>query len=241
MRLLAFAILLISMATASVAEEEGRHGAPQVSYIGFNTLKADHKTGRIKAFHDYIATIKPIMEKYGHTLSVYKVDHNSDPEQPVDFITFGTAPDQQAFGAFFGDKEFQQAFPTLVENIDAHFVTFASSLVVPERRHGGHTMISLDWLKEMDDGARHAFGAAEHKLLTLGSEKGATRTHHAMGTRASTGLARDIAETEAPSAISVWHMTDPHSFLDDAAVRELNQQLAHHTEAYRSFWISPVY
>ena len=238
MRILALLTVLLSLSWASSAQEGGHHGGPQVSYIGFNTLKADHKAHRVEAFKNYIATIKPIMERYGHTLDVYKVDHNSDPDHPVDFITFGTAPSQQAFQAFFGDAEFQHAFPTLVENIGGHFVTFVDSVVVPEKRHGGYTMLSLDWLKDMDDGARHAFGEMDHKLASIGVHKGADRTHKATGVMASTGLTDDLAPAEAPSVVALWHMTDPHDFLEDSEVSAINRKLAEHSASYRSFWIS---
>lgn len=245
MKLMHFVTILLGVSFASSAQDHGQSNQqgvhrPQISYIGFNTLKTDHKPDRVTAFKDYVDTITPIMERYGHTLDVYRVDHNSDPEHPVDFITFGTAPTQEAFQAFFADAEFQQAFPTLVGIIGRHYVTFVGSPVVPERVHGGYTQLTLDWLKPMDDGLRSVFGGMEERLLSLGHDKGARRTHRAGGTLASTGLTDDLAPAEAPTVVSLWHMTDPHAFLENDSVSALNKRMAGHSKQFRSYWISPM-
>lgn len=240
MKILAIIALMFGLAGSTSANQHKatNEAAPLVSYIGFNTLKADHKKDRIAAFREYVKTIKPIMAEYGMTLDVYKVDAASDTHHPVDFITFGTAVDQQSFQAFFGDAKFQEAFPTLVHNIEAHFVTFVDRPVVPEQRHGGYTQLSLDWLKHSDDGAMGVFAALEHDVAAIGAHKGAQQTHRAAGVMASTGLTDDVAPAKAPTFVSLWHMEDPHAFLEDEKVSALNKKLAEHSETYRSFWIS---
>lgn len=221
------------------AAEENQ--TPQVSYIGFNTLKSDHKVENMQTFHAYIQTIKPLMAAHGMTLDVYRVDHASDPNNPVDFITFGTAKTQQSFQKFFANEDFQQAFPTLVGIIENHFVTFVDGPVIPEKIHGGHTRLSLDWLKSMDEGAIKKVAALEHKINGIAAQHGARQTHRVAGQAASTGLTDDIAPAEAPTIVTVWHMKDPHGFLERTEVRRLNKQAAEHSKTYRSYWISEVH
>lgn len=238
-----FASLLMVFTSWQVAadhhEMEG-HQVPEISYIGFNMLKADHKAHRVAAFKNYINTIKPIMERHGHTLHVYKVDHANAPEHAADFVTFGTAPTQEAFQAFFADPEFQHAFPTLVENIDQHFVTFLDKPIVPDVQDHGHVQLTLDWLKPMDDGRRALFGEHRHQLVGLGAHRGAMLTHHARGVMASTGLTDDVAPSDPPSLVSLWHMADAHAFLDSGDVKKLNQELSEFSQQYLAFWISPA-
>lgn len=243
MRLFLSSLLLVfgTLTVAADHHETGEHAQPAISYIGFNMLKGDHKEHRIATFKDYIATIKPIMERHGHTLHVYKVDHANTEEHAADFITFGTAPSQDAFRAFFADAEFQHAFPKLVENIDQHFVTFLDKPIVPIAHDHGHVQLTLDWLKPMDDGMRAAFAEQRHKLVGMGAHRGAKLESHAKGTMASTGLAADVAPSDPPSLVSMWHMADAHGFLDNEEVRKLNHDLAGFANQQLSFWISPAH
>ncbi len=236
-------ILCSLLAFSASAQHDGKTAAdhaPQVSYIGFNTLKSDHKAANVKAFLGYIKTITPLMEAHGMTLDVYKVDHSSDPEKPVDFITFGTAKDQQSFQAFFANADFQKAFPTLVGVIDAHFVSFVDGPVTPEKNHEGYTQLSLDWLKSTDDGTMEQVAALNHKIEGIAAHHGARQTHRVAGQFASTGLTDDIAPAEAPTIVSVWHMNDPHGFLEHSEVSKLNKQAAENSKMFRSYWISPA-
>lgn len=233
-------LLTIFPASAQHHEDAVAGSAPEVSYIGFNTLKADHKAANIEAFHKYISIIKPIMMAQGMTLDVYKVDHASDPEIPVDFITFGTAKDQQSFQAFFTNQEFQKAFPTLVGIIESHFVTFVDGPATPEKVQGGYTQLSLDWLKSTEDVVMKQVAELDHKINSIAAHHGATQTHRVAGQFASTGLTDDIAPAEAPTIISVWHMKDPHGFLEHSEVSKLNKQVAENSKMFRSYWISAV-
>ncbi|MBO6505648.1 MAG: hypothetical protein JJ850_07960 [Kordiimonadaceae bacterium] len=233
-------LMVLSLQAAADHHEAQEHSSPAISYIGFNKLKADHKAHRIAAFKDYIKTIKPIMERYGHTLEVYKVDHANIPEHAADFVTFGTAPSQEAFQSFFADTEFQRAFPTLVENIDQHFVTFLDVPIVPEKRDHGHYQLTMDWLKPMDDGMTAAYAEKKHQLMGLAAHAGAQQTHHAKGTMASVGLTDDLSPEEPPTLVTLWHMTDPHGFLDQDKVRDLNTSLAEFSNQQMVFWISPA-
>lgn len=238
-----FASLLVLFASLHVAADHhatNEHHQPQVSYLGFNMLKADHKAHRVKAFKDYIKTIRPIMEKYGHTLDVYKIDHANMPDHAADFVTFGTAPSQAAFQAFFADTEFQHAFPQLVENIEQHFVTFLDTPIVPEAHDHGHLQLSMNWLKPMDEGMRTAHRIQSHQLIGLGAHSGARQTHYAHGTLASVGLTDDVAPEQPPTTVTLWHMTDPHGFLDQDKVKDLTRSLADFSSQLMVFWISPA-
>ena len=235
-----FCSLFAFSAGAQYQEKPTIDHAPQVNYIGFNTLKSDHKAANVKTFLEYIKTITPLMEAQGMELAVYKVDHNSDPEKPVDFITFGTAKDQQSFQAFFANEDFQKAFPTLVGVIEAHFVSFIDSPVIPEKIHGGHTQLSLDWLKSTDDNTMEQVAELNHRIEGIAAHHGARQTHRVAGQFASTGLTDDIAPAEAPSIVSVWHMKDPHGFLEHSEVSKLNKKAAENSKMFRSYWISPA-
>ena len=232
--------LLAVSASAQHHEEASTDHGPQVSYIGFNTLKSNHKAANVAAFHEYIRAIKPLMTAQGMTLDVYKVDHNSDPAGPVDFITFGTAKDRQSFQAFFANEDFQRAFPTLVGIIEAHFVSFVDGPVIPEKIHGGYTRLSLDWLKSTDDDMLKRIAEINHKVEEIAAHHGARQTHRVAGQFASTGLTDDIAPAEAPNVVSLWHMKDPHDFLEHSDVSKLNKQAAEMSKMYRSYWISPT-
>ncbi len=233
-------VAFASMAAYAADHHVGTNDHAQVSYIGFNTLKSARKGQNVEKFLQYVATIKPIMEAHGQTLDVYSVDHNSDPSMPVDFITFGTAKDQQSFQAFFANSEFQAAFPTLVGIIEQHFVTFLDKPVVPQRTDSGYTQLSLDWLKAVEGNTYEEMRKLDHQLMELGAGKGATKTHQAAGVIASTGLTDDLAPATAPSIVSVWRMEDPHAFLEDDTVTALNKKMAQYSETFRSYWISRV-
>jgi len=237
---LSFVCFLLSVSVSAQHDADQESDAPQVSYIGFNTLKADNKAANIEAFHNYISTIKPIMTAHGMTLDVYKVDHTSNPERAVDFITFGTATTQQSFQGFFANEDFQQAFPTLVGIIENHFVTFVDGPVIPEKHHEGYTQLLLDWNKSSDVKTMTTIVGLESKKRSIAARHGAQQTHRVSGQVANTGLTDDIAPAEAPTSVSVWHMKDPHGFLEHAEVSKLNKQLAKHSKMFRSYWISAV-
>jgi len=158
----------------------------------------------------------------------------------VDFITFGTAKDQQSFQAFFANEDFQKAFPTLVGITENHFVSFVDSPVIPEKVHGGHTQLSLDWLKSTDKAMMKQVAVLNHKVEGIAAHHGARQTHRVAGQFASTGLTDDIAPAEAPTIVSVWHMKDPHGFLEHSEVSRLNKQAAENSKMFRSYWISPA-
>lgn len=215
-------------------------GVPQISYIGFNTLKPETKSRNVGIFVDYIATIKPIMTKHGMTLDVYRVDHSSMSEMPVDFITFGTAPDQKSFQSFFANPDFQAAFPKLVSIIEEHFVTFVDKPLIPEPNAKGYTQLSLDWLKSTDDMTMQALHDLDVRIAALGRKIGARRTHRVAGLMASTGLTDDVSPAEPPNVVSVWHMMDPYAFLDDGEVGELSAHAKLNFKMSRSYWISKL-
>lgn len=234
----AFVCLLFSFSVSAQHGADRESDVPQVSYIGFNTLKTDNKQANIEAFHKYVSIIKPIMMAQGMTLDVYKVDHASDPEQPVDFITFGTAKTQQSFQDFFANEDFQRAFPTLVSIIENHFVTFVDGPVILEKHNDGYTQLSLDWHKATDAQTMKVVAALEHKINSIAVHHGAKQTHRVSGQVASTGLTDDIVPAEAPTFVSVWYMKNPHGFLEHSEVSKLNKQLAEHSKMFRSYWIS---
>lgn len=232
--------LIAFSVSAQYHEKSKADHVPEISYIGFNTLKSGHKAANVKAFLEYIKTITPLMEAQGMDIAVYNVDHTSDPEKPVDFITFGTAKDQQSFQAFFANDDFQKAFPTLVGVIETHFVAFVDSPVIPEEVHGGYTQLSLDWLKSTDGEMMKQVDALNHKIEGIAAHHGARQTHRVAGQFASTGLTDDVAPAEAPSIVTVWHMKDPHGFLEHSEVSKLNKQAAENSKMFRSYWISPA-
>lgn len=238
MKKILFAVLMPLLALSVSAQHSQKPFEPQVNYIGFNTLKTNNKAANVAAFHAYIRIIKPLMMAQGMTLDVYKVDHNSDPLRPVDFITFGTAKDQQSFQAFFENADFQKAFPTLVGIIDAHFVTFVDGPVIPEEIHGGYTQLSLNWLNSSEGESLRRVAEINHKIEAIATHHDARLTHRVAGQFASTGLTDDIAPAEAPSIVSLWHMKDPHEFLEHSQVSKLNKQAAEMSKMFRSYWIS---
>ncbi len=238
MKKILLALLIPLLALTASAQNSEEPFKPQVSYIGFNTLKADNKAVNVAAFQAYIRIIKPLMVAQGMTLDVYKVDHNSDPKMPVDFITFGTAKDQKSFQAFFENTDFQKAFPTLVGIIEAHFVTFVDGPVIPEKTHGGYTQLSLDWLNSNEGENLRRVAEINHKVEAIAPHHGARQTHRVVGQFANTGLAGDIAPAEAPNIISLWHMKDPHEFLEHSEVSALNKKVAKMSKMSRSYWIS---
>lgn len=230
-------ILLMSFGTLS-----GAHGAeeakPQISYIGFNTLRADHKAAHNKVFNTYISAILPIMAKYDMELQVYRVDHNSNPDMPVDYITFGTAPDQATFQQFFADAELQSQFPNLVGALQSHFVTFLDQPMMPQRTKVPYTQLTLDWLVDNEDETKKKISVINSELLKYAPGLKAERAHVAAGMFATIGLTDDVTSVEAPTQVAIWNMVAPHDFLENEEVRALNKQAASLSKEFRSYWIT---
>lgn len=230
-------VLLFSWVVMPASAQAQETTKPIINYIGFNTLKSDNKQVHHAAFHRYVTAVLPIMAKYGMALKVFRVEHNSNPEMPVDFITFGTAPDQEKFQAFFQDKDFQAQFPNLVNAIGAHFVTFNDQTIMPSGQRAD-MQLALEWLSEKTPESEQKMAQINDTLVQLGRSMGATQTHLATGVLASVGLSNDVMPVEPPTSVSVWQMTDPHGFLESKEVQSLNKELSEILREYRTYWIT---
>ncbi|WP_262696093.1 hypothetical protein [Kordiimonas aquimaris] len=231
--------IILLMVFGTFSSVQGMKNAkPQVSYIGFNTLKVDQKVSHNKAFNTYIAAILPIMAKYDMGLQVYRVDHNSNPEIPVDYITFGTAPDQTTFQKFFADAELQAQFPKLVDALQSHFVTFLDQPIMPKMTKVPYTQLTLDWLINKDDETKKKLAGIDDALLRYASNLKADKAYAAEGLFATIGLTDDVVPVEPPSQVAIWHMEAPHDFLENKEVRALNKQAATLSKDFRSYWIT---
>lgn len=236
MKIMSAILLMIFSAFSGVNGTE--ETKPLVSYIGFNTLKADQKASHNEAFNKYIAAILPVMDNYNMGLQVHRVDHNSNPDIPVDYITFGTAPDQATFQKLFADAELQTQFPNLVGALQAHFVTFIDQPIMPSMTKAPYTQLTLDWLVNNDEETQKKISGINEALQKYAANLKADRAYTAAGLFASTGLTDDVTQVEAPTQISLWYMEAPHDFLENGEVRALNKQAATLSKEFRSYWIT---
>ena len=73
------------------------------------------------------------MARHGLTLDVFSVSHASGDAYPADAITFGTAPDQQSFIAFFSDPDYQAALSS-----SSRFAAAVAPGLLVDRGRSGH-------------------------------------------------------------------------------------------------------
>ncbi|NVJ99548.1 MAG: hypothetical protein HWE25_15455 [Alphaproteobacteria bacterium] len=238
MRLLLILTSLLLSMSGLKADDMPTNGH-QIHYIGFNSLKADNKPAHDKAFRDYIHALTPIMAKHGLTLQVFKVAHQS-ADQKVDYISFGTAPDQATFQKFFTDPAFHAIFPALVGALDHHFVTFTDGPFMPKAHAKGHQLLSVSWLNDPADASLKAV----EKLLESGEAIWARHNTQAIimrhGVMASTGLADDVEMVAAPNLVEIWEVGDAHGLFDDPDFTKLEKAVKTHVQEARSYWLEPM-
>jgi hypothetical protein len=210
--------------------------ADTVHYIGFNKFRDSKDSESAAAFDSYIGDLLPIMARYGMVLEVYSVVHGGSETLDADVLTFGTAPDMEAFQQFFQDPQLQQIMPTLIGALSGHQVVFTAGEFMPSNSAGGHLMLQLDWLKDGIEGSD-----SYHEQLAgyapAATRYGVTREAASTGIMSNRGLAAEVVEVEAPQAMMLWRMRDAHGFFDDPQVIRTNRQidaLVSHSEA---FWL----
>ena len=122
------------------------HAGETIHYIGFNQFVADHAADGSRVFNDYVHLLRPIMSRYGMTVDAYNVLHGGTEQLAADVVTFGSAPDEESFQAFFADPEFQEIFPMLAGALAGRQVIFTSDAFAPTGQESGHTLLSLNWV-----------------------------------------------------------------------------------------------
>ncbi len=224
-------VLLLGTAMPSFAEG-------MVHFIGFNSLKVDNKAHHKDTFDAYIKRLKPILAKYDVTTDVYDVVFGGDGEIKADFITFGTAKDQQSFQAFFQDPEFHQIFPMLLGALDEHQVIFTAEAFSPDAEAiPGHTFLALNWLKGDVVEARKEVDALVQKLAPYNKKYGARKIAFGSGVYSNKGLAAEVVDTTAPQFVELWSIKDAHGLFEDIKAKEIFKETASIVERSESYWL----
>ena len=237
MRFALFLFALIGLGSSAVAED-GPMSAP-VYYIGFNYFTGDGGDPEVWTFSHYIEQVEPIMARYGMTLETYRVANGRTNALPAHAITFGAAPDQERFAAFFADPDFQEIFPMLTGIIENHTVIFTPEPYSLKDAEGlGETVFSVGWIKP---GAEHraAVEDGDAQMRQVGEAYGLALLTRAAGLMANEGLAAEITEVTPPDYIELWRIEDPHGLLNDPQYKETVVKARAHVEKSASYWLAP--
>lgn len=235
MRSFLFLIISVVFGTSALQADPTSH---QIHYVGFNSLKADQKATHDKAFRDYIQALKPIMASHGLTLEVFETTHQN-AEQPVDYISFGSAPDQASFQRFFDDPAFQALFPVLVGALEHHFVAFTDGPFKPNTEHKSHQLLSVSWLQGDIAQSLKTLNALRVENVNVLERHNVEFVAVRHGVMASTGLADHVEMVPAPNLMEIWQIPDPHTLFDDKAFQNMESDAKQHTQNIRSYWIEP--
>lgn len=207
----------------------------EVHYIGFNKLIENNLSSNLVKFDDYISKLKPIMTKYGMSLSGYNVTYGGSLALQADIVTFGSAPNMQAMQRFFSDPEFQAIFPILLSVTEQHEVVFTDNSLVPDSKLEGHTLLSLNWLK--DNGLMDKLRKLDMQLDNEKKHFGVEKLKEASGTMSNRGLGGDIENLTPPENLQVWRIQDAHGYFDSKQFKKVNLQAKQYLERVEDFWI----
>ncbi len=232
--LLLFALGLVSPTGADET-------VPSIHYIGFNHFIDGGDFDTTKVFSEYIETVVPIMARYGMTLDVYSVSHASGDGFPADAVTFGTAPDQESFVAFFSDPEFQAAFPDLVGIIEDHNVVFTSGPLAPRSPMDAdsNTLLTAYWFREATAGHRARFDELQRSLKPAMDTHGVAIASEASGVQANEGLAGQVTPVAPPELLSLRVFKDAHAYFEDGIVAEVRPLIHETLRVEGGYWIEP--
>ena len=212
---------------------------PQINYIGFNDF-VDSELDAEDIFSTYIDTIEPIMAKHGLTLETYRVTHALSDHIPADAITFGTAPDQESFQAFFADPDFQAVFPDLVSVIQNHVVVFTDAPFAPDGTSAIQPMmLRMHWIREPLESNRASLLALDAPLQGLKDRHGVGQIGEGRGVSANEGLAGEIKEIPAPHVLTLRTFRDAHAYLEAPAVEAAYEKAEEYVKTSSVFWIEP--
>jgi len=208
-----------------------------VHYVGFNKFVADHEADSGQIFDDYIHRLRPIMSRYGLTVDAYDVLHGGTDELSANVVTFGSAPDEESFQAFFADPEFQQLFPMLIGALGDHQVIFTSSAFTVGERESGHTLLSLNWVEGDATEGVVKLQDLNDRMSPVFRQYGVRQIAHSTGVMSNRGLAAEITPTTAPQLLELWSIRDAHGFFDDPLVQASNGEAEAVTSRNESFWL----
>ncbi len=209
----------------------------EIYYIGFNRFVTDNGTDSGVVFDDYIRELRPIMERYGMTVESYDVLHGGSDDLAADVVTFGTAPDQDSFQAFFHDPEFQQIFPRLLGALSDHQVIFTSDPFSISDREDGHTLLKLVWMGGDVTAGLARLEAINAEISPLYGRYGVELAAQTAGVLSNRGLASEVIATIPPHRLELWSIRNAHEFFDDPAVQDNHQAAEKVVSRSESFWL----
>ena len=211
--------------------------ADTIHYVGFNKFVTDQEAESGRVFDDYIHQLRPIMSRYGMTVDAYDVLHGGTEQLAADVVTFGSAPDEESFQAFFADPEFQQIFPMLVGALGGHQVIFTSGSFAVNGNATGHTLLSLNWVSGDTDVGVVKLQDLNHRISPVFDEYGVRQIAHSAGLMSSSGLAAEVTPTTPPQLLELWSINDAHGFFDDPLVQASNKEAEGLLSRNESFWL----
>ena len=231
--LIAVCACLLSLLIPAHADEI----SPQINYVGLNDF-IDDLDNADEIFSAYIETIKPIMARHGLTLQTYHVVHAVSDDITADAITFGTAPDQESFQAFFADPDFQMAFPELVGIIENHTVIFTSRPFSPKHENGERdTLLNLQWVDGNVEENIEKLREIDAGLTSKKRRFDVSDDAEARGALANRGLAAELLEIPAPHVLSVTSYRDAHGYFDNETVKTAHGKAREFLSQTSAFWI----
>ncbi len=213
------------------------HASDVIHYIGFNKFNAGYEADNGRVFDEYIHHLRPIMSRYGMTVDAYDVLHGGTEDLSADVVTFGSAPDEESFQAFFADPEFQQLFPMLVGALGDHQVIFTSGAFAVTLKEPGHTLLSLNWVNGDAIAGVGKLQDLNHRISPVFDQYGVRQIAHTTGVMSNRGLAAEIAQTTPPQLLELWSIRDAHGFFDDPLVQASNKESEAVVSRSESFWL----
>lgn len=213
------------------------HATDTVHYVGFNKFVADHEAESSRVFDNYIHRLRPIMTRYGMTVDAYDVLHGGTGELPADVVTFGSAPDEASFQAFFADPEFQEIFPMLVGALGGHEVIFTSGPFAVAGHEAGHTLLSLSWVRGEAEESVGEIQALNENTSAVFDRYGVQQIADTAGLMSNRGLAAEITPTTPPQLLELWSIRDAHGYFDDPFVQATNKKTKDLITRSESFWL----
>lgn len=225
------AVALIVGSVPSIADGE-------VHFVGFNSLKIENKEHQKATFDAYIQKLKPIMARYDVTTDVYDVVYGGKGDIKADFVTFGTAKDQESFQAFFQDPDFHGIFPMLLGALQEHQVVFTAAPFAPDANAiPGHTFLALNWLKGDAVQARAKIASLTERLAPINKKYGARKIAFGTGVYSNKGLAAEVADTMPPGFVELWSIRDAHGLFDDAEVKTVFAEAKEVVARSETYWL----
>lgn len=203
-----------------------------IHYIGFNQFGSAPNSS--EEFSRYLSALSPIMARHGMTLTAYDVVHGGERFLSPDVVTFGSAPDEASFQAFFADEQFLSIFPTLVGALSDHQVIFTQHGLAsaPESLD---TRLELSW-SSLEAGSAQAI-ALDKKIEPELRRFDVERPLRTTGLMSNRGLAGDLQQTTPPDQIELWTFTDAHEFMADKKVQAWFGRLRKTQTRSAVFWL----